>query len=60
VQSNAGAVFLRDGEGGHLVFVGGVPIQHNEELLSSEHGTYKTVKARFWRWLSGKSPSNLF
>jgi len=24
--------------------------------LSSEHGTYKTVKARFWLWLSGESP----
>ena len=23
---------------------------------SSEYGTYKTVKARFWPWLSGKSP----
>ena len=23
-----------------------------------EHRTYKTVKARFWPWMSGKSPSN--
>ena len=22
--------------------------------LSSEYGTYKTVKAKFWLWLSGK------
>ena len=22
--------------------------------LSGEHGTYKTVKARFWPWLLGK------
>jgi len=29
-------------------------------LLSSEHGTYKTVKAIFWPWLSGKSPETLF
>ena len=27
--------------------------------LSNELGIYKTVKAGFWRWLSGKSPSNL-
>jgi len=24
--------------------------------LSSQHGTYKTAKARFWLWLSGISP----
>ena len=24
--------------------------------LSSEHGTYKTVKARFWPWRSDKRP----
>ena len=27
--------------------------------LTSEHGTYKTVKARFWPWFSGKSPQHL-
>ena len=27
--------------------------------LSSEYGTYKTVKARFWPWLSEKSPEIL-
>ena len=25
----------------------------------AERGTYKTVKARFWSWLSGGSPQNL-
>ena len=24
--------------------------------LSSEHASYKTLKARFWPWLSGSSP----
>ena len=27
--------------------------------VSSEYGTYKTVKARFWSWLAGKSPQNV-
>jgi len=27
--------------------------------LSSEYGTYKTVKAGFWPWRSGECPSNL-
>ena len=26
---------------------------------SSEHGTCKSVKARFWPWLSGESPENV-
>ena len=28
--------------------------------LSSAHGTYKTVKARFWSWFSSQRPENLF
>ena len=28
----------------------------SEVPLSSEYGTYKTAKARFWPWLSGTSP----
>jgi len=27
--------------------------------LSSEYGTFITLKARFWPWLSGKGPENL-
>ena len=26
---------------------------------AARRGTYKTVRARFWPWLSGKSPYNL-
>ena len=28
--------------------------------LSSEDGTHKTVKARFWLWLSSKNPQHVF
>ena len=31
-----------------------------DSAVSSEHGTYKTVKAKFWPWLSGKSPLTPF
>jgi hypothetical protein len=29
------------------------------DSLSSEHGTYETVKAAFWPWLSCQSPFQL-
>ena len=29
--------------------------EHYPEPFSCEHGTHKTVKARFWSWLSGQS-----
>jgi len=29
------------------------------ESLLSEHGTHTTVKARFWPWLTSKSPHNV-
>ena len=35
-----------------------VPSTLSESGASSEFGTCKTVKARFWPWLSGKSPYN--
>jgi hypothetical protein len=31
----------------------------DRESLSSEYGTYETVKARFWPWLSGETPQTL-
>ena len=27
--------------------------------LSSEYGTYKTVKVKFWSWLAGRGPFNI-
>ena len=33
---------------------------HLRDGLSSEFGTHKTVKARFWTSLSSESPENLF
>ena len=36
------------------------PILHSiSPQVSSEYGTYTTVKARFWQWLSGDRPRNL-
>ena len=32
---------------------------HSARPLCFEHGTYKTVKARFWPWHSGESPWNV-
>jgi len=31
-----------------------------EDARPTEYGTCQTVKARFWQWHSGKSPSNFF
>ena len=31
-------------------------VEQQKHLLPGEYGTYKTVKARFWPWLSGKRP----
>jgi len=35
----------------HILFAGKVSLQP----LSSEYGTYETVTARFWPWLSGQT-----
>ena len=29
-----------------------------QETLSSDFGTHKTVKAKFWFWIAGTSPKN--
>ena len=34
-------------------------VEIESTLGSSEYGTFKTVKARFWPWFSGKSRLNL-
>ena len=35
------------------------PGLHPTHPLPSEYGTYKTVKARFWSWLSGEGPRHI-
>ena len=37
----------------------GAPPRQTERALLGECGTYKTVNAIFWPWLSGKSPENI-
>ena len=39
-------------------FIGSDPIREprTRGTMSREDGTYKTVKATFWPWLSGKGP----
>ena len=47
----------------HLFFRAYLDPQHLPNAapreINPEHGTHKAVKARFWPWLSGKSPSSL-
>jgi len=43
--------------GGVLFLMSEVPLSSGP--LSSEHGKYKAVKARFWLWFSGNCPQNL-
>ena len=48
------------GGGGALEEAGVEPSAGNssgrKSIVTSEYGTYKTVKARFWPWLSHKTP----
>ena len=47
-----------------MVALGGLSVSYERNNLappplSGERGTYKTVKARFWPWLSGQRRQNL-
>jgi len=55
-------VCVREREGErkrNLLVCATLPLEDIVLPLSSEYGTYKTVKARFWPWRSGKSLENM-
>ena len=47
-------------EDNHWLMGMGGPLSSDHVRQSRTNGTYKTVKARFWPCLSGKSPENVF
>ena len=51
-------LFAPTARAGGLVITGSVgsDVLLHPSALASEYGTYKTVKARVWLWLSGESP----